>query len=237
VSRTDRRLVIGAACGIALALAASQLSGLQVEPKGTLAQWSQTLASTVGPHLWHWVRSTSRKDWATIVQLVGAVVTFGGLWTAWLRAKHGETIRSLGKRLAKRIAERVVRILGIPRGVVIPVEAASAIAIGSTAFFTLTFGIDRTKSTVENFERLVDFVNRLSGNTILQIEQQIDELRRDIKDARAHASDLASRTLAHLEQRIDYVQKELDTKQVLDLRWAIYGLLITVIGIGMSYGT
>ena len=82
---------IGAPCAIAIALAAVLLIGLHIEPKGSLAQWSQSLAHSVWPHVWHCLRSPGRKGRATIVQLVGAVVTFYGLWTAWLRAKHGVT--------------------------------------------------------------------------------------------------------------------------------------------------
>lgn len=233
MGRSDKRLAIGAACGIGFALAASHLIGLHVEPKGSLAQWSQSLADSV----WHWLRSLSRKDWATNVQLLGAVVTFWGLWTAWLRAKHRETPWSLVKRVGTRIAERVAGMFGRPRGVVVGVSAASLIGIGSTASAFLTFNIDNSVSTAENLERLADFVNRLSGNTILQLEQQIVTLRDDIKEARAHASDLASKTLTHIEQQIDYLQQELDTKQVLDLKWAIWGLFITVGGIAWGLGT
>jgi hypothetical protein len=76
----------------------------------------------------------------------------------------------------------------------------------------------------------------LSGNTIPQIERHIENLRGEIKEVRVHASDLATQTVAQLQDQIDDLRRELDTKQVLDLRWAIYGLLITVFGIALSYG-
>jgi hypothetical protein len=169
--------------------------------------------------------------------LVGAVVTFGGLWIAWLRAKHGETIRSLAKRLGAQITERVARMFGASRGVVISTQAASLIGTGSTASVFLTFNVANTVSTAENLERLADFVNRLSGNTIPHLEQQIVSLRGDIKDARAYAADLVSQTVTQLQEQINHLEQELDSKQVLDLRWAIYGLLITVGGIALGLGT
>ena len=89
MGRDDKRWAIGALCAIAIILAAVLLVGLHTEPKGSLAQWSQSLAHSVWPHVWHWLRSPGRKGWATIVQLVGAVVTFYGLGIAWMRVKHG----------------------------------------------------------------------------------------------------------------------------------------------------
>ena len=99
MGRDDKRWAIGAPCAIAIVLAAVLLIGLHTEPKGSLAQWSQSLGHSRWPHVWHWLRSPGRKGWATIVQLVGAVVTFYGLGIAWMRAKHGVTVAGLAKGL------------------------------------------------------------------------------------------------------------------------------------------
>lgn len=56
---------------------------MHVAPKGSLAEWSESLARSVWPHVWHRLRSPGRKGWATIFQLIGAVVTFAALSTAW----------------------------------------------------------------------------------------------------------------------------------------------------------
>ena len=113
MGRDDKRWAIGAPCAIAIALAAVLLIGLHTEPKGSLAQWSQSVAHSVWPHVWHWLRSPGRKGWATIVQFVGAAVTFGGLGIAWLRARHGVTpLGGLAKGLWARIWERVAKMLG-----------------------------------------------------------------------------------------------------------------------------
>lgn len=80
------------------------------------------------------------------------------------------------------------------------------------------------------------FVNNLSGNVIPKIENHILVLRTDINSVREHASALAAQTAERLQAQIDDLRRELDTKEVLDLRWAIYGLLITAIGIALSYG-
>jgi hypothetical protein len=124
-------------------VAAALLIGLHVEPTGSLAQWSQSLSRSVWPHIWQWLRAPGRQGWATIVRFIGAVVTFLGLWTAWLRAKHGVTLTGLVKRLWAWIGRRVAKILGLRRDVTIFVPAATAIAVGGTATVSVTFGFDR----------------------------------------------------------------------------------------------
>jgi hypothetical protein len=225
-------------CGITIAVAIALLIGLHVEPKGSLARWSQSLSCSAWPHIWHWLRSPGRKGGATIIQLVGAVVTFGGLWTAWLRARHGVTIAGLAMQLWDWILKQFAKLFGWPRPMVVqPGGAHLKLYAETTAGGFVTFNVISSMSTEENLERLAQFVNNLSGKTIPQIERHIVNLRSDINKTRTHASDLASQTVAHFQERIDSLQQELDNKQVLDLRWAIYGLLITVIGIALSYGT
>ena len=56
----DKGWAIGAPCAIAMVLAAVLLIGLHIEPKGSLAQWSQSLGHSVWPHVWHWLRSPGR---------------------------------------------------------------------------------------------------------------------------------------------------------------------------------
>ena len=176
MGRSDRRLAIGAVCGIALTLAATLLIGLHIEPKGSLAQWSQSLAHSIWPLVWHWLRSPGRKGWAIIVQLIGAVVTLFGLWTAWLRATHGETIATMAKRLGRWIWEQVSKILCRcrPRDQrVDELSFASPVLMGDRAVVTMTFNMDRDLSTRENLERLARFVSDLSGKKIPQLENQM----------------------------------------------------------------
>jgi transcription elongation GreA/GreB family factor len=62
-------------------------------------------------------------------------------------------------------------------------------------------------------------------------------VRKEVGQAREHASDLAAKTLAHIETQIQQLRSDLDRVQVLDLRWAIAGLGITAVGTVLSYGT
>ena len=57
-------------------------------------------------------------------------------------------------------------------------------------------------SPEEQVERLVQFVNNLSGETIPKLELHIENLRREINNVRAHASDLSSQTVAHFQKQI-----------------------------------
>ena len=101
----------------------------------------------------------------------------------------------------------------------------------------MTFNLDNNMSPEEQVERLVQFVNNLSGETIPKLELHIENLRREINGVYAHASDLSSQAVERIQTQIDSLQDELDRKEVLDLRIAIIGLLISVGGIALSYGT
>ena len=75
MGRDERRLAIGLLCGIALALAL--VIGRHVQPPGTLAQWSRSLASQYWPHIWHFLHSVAAWliswHWGTLATLAVAV--------------------------------------------------------------------------------------------------------------------------------------------------------------------
>jgi hypothetical protein len=57
---------------------------------------------------------------------------------------------------------------------------------------------------------------------------RVDKVAADAAQATADA-------LAHVKSQIEDLSARLDRAQVLDLRWAILGLFITVVGIALSY--
>lgn len=223
-------------CGITAAVAASLLAGLHETPVGNLAEWSQSLHRSVWPGLWVTLRSPGRKGWATIVQMLGAFVTFAGLLVAWLRAKPPVRLIAFMKRLWQRIA----RMLGVPRNAEVhPVGINSLSVVGGTPSVFVTMNLDhlKTLSPWEQIEHVARFANNLAAQTIPQLETHIVELRDKISDARAHAADLADQTATRMQQQIDRLERELSDKQSLDLKWAIGGLFISFAGTVLSYGT
>jgi hypothetical protein len=211
------------------------LAGLHLTHVGNLAEWSQSVHRSVWPHVWRALRSPGRQGWATIVQMLGAFVTFAGLGTAWLRAKYNATVTALAKRLLRRVAEK----LGFPRNAVIyPVGINSVAVVGGAASVFVTMSLDhlKTLSPWDQIEHIARFTNNLAGETIPQLERSIGELRGKITEARTHAGNLAEETAARMQEQIDRLERELSTKQVLDLRWAIGGVLISLVGTALSYG-
>jgi hypothetical protein len=70
------------------------------------------------------------------------------------------------------------------------------------------------------------------------IGQQIVRLDRDIADVRQHAETMAAQALAdaksHADKRLEDIDAEQTRAEVLDLRIAIVGLGITVVGLALA---
>jgi hypothetical protein len=185
----------------------------------------------------HWLGSPGRKGWATIVQFVGAVVTFGGLGAAYMRARYGLTVKALAQRAWAFIRRQWAKLLRRPQDQIIkPGGAHSTVQFGTAAVGQVGFNLDTSLTVQEQLERLAQFVNHRSREAA-QMESMIVALRQEVTKAHQHASDLASKTFAHIETQIQQLTDRLDKTQVLDLRWAIVGLAISAFGIALSYGT
>ncbi len=210
------RWAIGTVCAITIAVAATLLTGLHIQPYGAAA-------------IWHWLCSPGRKGWATIVQLIGAIVTAIGLALAWLRAKY----RTNFVGLLKLLREWIRRLICGPGSVDVTTESAAMTMTGGFAVVYKNYYINKNLTTKENLQKLADLVNEY----IPKVEKDLTALRIEITQVRAHASNLAAETLQHLQDQIAELRRDIDAKQVLDLRWAIVGLVIAAIGIALSYGT
>ncbi|MCV7092029.1 hypothetical protein [Mycobacterium interjectum] len=201
-------------------MAATLLTGLRIEPTGLAA-------------VWRWLCSPGRKGWATIVQLVGTIVTATGLAFAWLRAKYRTDFAGLLKLLLKLLRKWIRRLICGPAPMVIKAESAQSKFTPGIPIVYKTYPINKNLTTKENLQKLADLVNEY----IPKFETDLTALRIEITQVRAHASGLAADTLRHLQDQIAELRRDIDAKQVLDLRWASVGLVITGIGIALGYGT
>jgi uncharacterized membrane protein (UPF0136 family) len=205
VARSDRRLLVGALCGISLTLAAALVLG---QPHGSLAAWSHDLARLYWPQLRH---LAARKNLAAATQAVGALVTFYWLGRAYIRAKYDITVTAW-------ILWRVFRRK--PRGKDITVTPGPAFMLrtelSATAYAEIV--IDPKSRLRDQIKQLAAFANSRSKEAA-ERDKRITDLGRELRKVRAETSELERKTLAHIETRINELSDRLDRIQVWDLRW------------------
>lgn len=61
-------------------------------------------------------------------------------------------------------------------------------------------------------------------------------LERELREARYVTSELERKIVAHIETRIQELDDKINRVQVLDLTWAIWGLLISFVGTAWGFG-
>ena len=228
MGRSDRRMLVGALCSISLALAAALVLG---QPRGSLALLSHDLARDCWPHLRPLL---ARKNCATATQAVGALITFYGLGRVYVRAKYGLTIASWAKRGIKRLWAKLLH--RPPEVAVRSGSAQGTFGLHVVAIGLVTHNVDITLSLQEQIKRLAQFVNNRSREAA-DMEKKITDLERELRQARDETSALERKALAHIETQIEQLSDRLDSIQVLDLRWAIWGLFVTFVGTVVSFGT
>jgi hypothetical protein len=180
------------------------------------------------------------KWWSTTLQLVGAVVAFLGFSGAYVRAECGLTLRAWVWQQLLRFARRVKLLWDRLRHkpIIIRVQAGAGATMGAGTPLVATYPsplvLDQTLPLEQQVAQLADYANKLQ-QAVPKLKQEIHRLDGRIDEAQAGASELAEKLLAHLRDAIDQLSKRLNEAQVLDLRWAIFGLAITVVGTLMSY--
>jgi hypothetical protein len=179
--------------------------------------------------------------WATPLQLLGASTTFVGFWSAYVRAAHGRNLGAQFRVWAKRFGVRLrlmwYRLRKKPINAEVHVVApfGATGGMGSpTVTASSTFRPNPALSPEEQFAELVAFVNNVAGR-LPEVEKEIGRLDGRIDGVIADTAKGVADALAHAESVNEQLQARLDLKQVLDLRWAITGLAITVAGILLSY--
>jgi hypothetical protein len=180
-----------------------------------------------------------RHWWSTYLQIVGSAVTFLGFSSAYVRAAYGRTLPDQVVFWAKGFGARLARLLARlrHRGINHVVHAALDVAlVTDSAHFKLTsaFALDTGIRLGKQVEQLVEFVNRVAAQ-VSAVRDEIQRLDSRIDQTSADAAQATADTLAHLKGQIDELSARLDRAQVLDLRWAILGLFIMVVGIALSY--
>jgi len=222
VGRDERRLLVGAVCGISLALATALLLG---QPHGSLAVWSHYLAHDD----WVQLRVLARKNIATTIQAIGALIAFYGLWRAYIRAKYDITVPAWIVWKAFRWEPSSGDYLASPRS-----------AFGGKGDLDAPvypqFVFNPKHRSRQQINQLARFVNERS-KALGALDKQLRNLTAELRAAEFATADLEQKTLERIEAAIKALDDRLDRKQGLDLRVAIWGLLITFGGILWGLGT
>ena len=189
-------MLLAAVGGIAVALGAAIF--LRHHPE----YWSQAR---------DWLGAPGQKNWATIVQLVGAVITAAGLAVGFgaglMDDMLGKTVLRWGRNAGKRMSPHYLRALREQQ----PSQS------GDMAF------VPRAAMPVEQqVENLAKQLGRIE-EMLLKLNQAAEN---DIDEAERRA----------LEQ-IDILNNRLKMTRDVGLPWAAFGLLITLAGTWLGYGT
>ncbi|MCA2241157.1 hypothetical protein JF781_02110 [Mycobacterium sp. WUMAC-067] len=96
--------------------------------------------------------------------------------------------------------------------------------------------IDITQSLDEQVKRLVQYVNDRTGEAS-EMAINITKLRLDIDGVKDTVTELERNMKAHTATQIQTFDRNLDSRQALDLTWAIWGLLVSFVGTASGFGT
>jgi hypothetical protein len=230
VGRDDRRLIVGALCGISATLATALLLG---QPHGSLAVWSAELgAHHYWPHLRHLL---ARKNCATAIQALGALITFYGLGSAYVRAKHDQTVGAWIKTRVERVLAKLFRRPRDNMTIHAP-TAYGTFRFGMSASGLVTHNVDISLPLQEQIKRLAQFANNRAREAA-EVVKKLGALERDFGKLEHGTAELERNLLEHMETQIRELDNRLDSIQALDLTWAIRGLFISFVGTVLSFGT
>ncbi|MEE3753359.1 hypothetical protein [Mycobacterium intracellulare] len=225
MGRDDARLLLKALCSVAAILAA------------TVSVGQHTGSAAIGWNAhWLFVRHCllSRKNIAVEIQAMGALVAFYGLLRAYVRATYAQ---SVSVRIVNGIKMFWGRLLRLPQTITVPTIQSTAkfgrVGVTQTPPAHI---IDITQSLDEQVKRLVQYVNDRTGEAS-EMAINITKLRLDIDGVKDTVTELERNMKAHTATQIQTFDRNLDSRQALDLTWAIWGLLVSFVGTASGFGT
>lgn len=225
MGRDDARLLLKAVCGIATIFAATVFVGQHTDPHGSAAVWWN---SQYARHLF------SRKNAAAEIQAFGALITFYGLLRAYLRATYDQTVT---ERIATWITQVWGRLLKLPQTIIVStIPSTSRVGRPGIVQTPPPHQVDITLSLSEQIAQLAQYVNDRT-NEASQMAINTTKLELDIHGVKEEMMDLERKLKVHMDTQIQAFDRNLDSRQALDLTWAIWGLLISFVGTAWGFGT
>ncbi|WP_006241813.1 hypothetical protein [Mycolicibacterium tusciae] len=231
---SDERLFVGALCGIVLCLGVG-LQLRQVDYPAALGESLHAVALAVRS------RVLDAKWLATTLQVAGTTLTAFGLTSAYVRSKHQKALpdylRWQATQLTKWFVRQWKRLLRRPIRVVVQPNTGAIRIMGHAPIVQIgpaALAVNEGDPIQLQIAHLVVYINDLNKR-VSGIDKRVSVVDRDIGKVRNDLSTKQRETLAHMQGQIVDFDRRLDMKQVVDLRWAIRGLVITAIGSLLSY--
>ncbi len=86
-------------------------------------------------------------------------------------------------------------------------------------------------------DQLADLAHYVNGLASLQqpTDSRLDDMKIDVFKVGMEVSLLRSETPERIEEKIRALEARLNMTEVVDLRWAIIGLVITGVGVALGY--
>jgi hypothetical protein len=202
---------------------------------------NQNIADAI--RLWSWLISglavsvisivcaqmLSVKYTSITTQLVGSLLTLFGLLFAYLRASHrGDTVREQLRALG-------LRLIGRREIEVHSAQASGTMNIRGYAYGEVDLQDWPELPVQEQIDKMADYIrNHVMGN-FRQVFDRLEKLKSDVEQAHTAAADKSAEAYNKAKAELDQLRRELEQRQVLDLRWAIFGIYIATIGVALSY--
>lgn len=164
---------------------------------------------------------------ANAVQLLGAVVTFLGLSHAYTRSKYGTGLWTWIKtKLRRRGPDQVISATGIASG--------EGFGFAGVAIGYAPFALDTALPVEGQLEQLAKHVRELRA-MFGPIERDVRRLDSVVNDTRAYADSAAAQALTDAKAHQERAEAGQTEAAVLDLRVAISGTLIMVVGYVLAF--
>jgi hypothetical protein len=148
---------------------------------------------------------------------------------AYLRASHrGDTI-------SEQLREFFLRLIGKR-----PTEEHSDEALGIITLrasdSTEVVLPDRPELPVqEQIDMLAAYIRDHVMGNFKAVFERLEQLKVKVEKAQTAAVEKSTEAYNKAAAELQQLRRELDQTQVLDLRWAIFGIYIAVIGVALSY--
>ena len=159
-----------------------------------------------------------------MIELVGTLVTAYGLLYAYGRTQGW----------AAQIGDWWAKIRGISPRKHTGAAFGSAGTLSVTAVGYEPLTLDAKLPLPEQLAQVENHVNKL-GLRFGPLQADIARLDRAIEQAKVHGDTVATQVLADAKREIQRFGDRLDELQAIDLTWAVRGVLITALGVFLSF--
>ena len=202
-----------------------------------------TSAKAEALRLWRWVIAVlavavvcvllawllSAKVTSISAQLFGSLLTLFGLLFAYLQ------VSNRGKTVPAQLREFFLTLIGRHQPNVHSIECAATVTASCSVDLQVVLRDLRELPVQEQIDKLAHYIRNHVTEDHGQLLHRLKELQSVVE--KAHSAAFEQSKMAYKKSSDDLQQfgREQDQQQVLELRWAIFGIYIMTIGTVLSY--